>query len=65
MRNIKFPKCPICLQEIKSDATLTNYCRLCGMAIDGSNKRFCCKICESKLRAISKNKKSESNGKNN
>jgi hypothetical protein len=55
MTNIEFPKCPICLQEIKSDATLTNYCGLCGMAIEGNDRRFCCKICESGLRMIYKN----------
>ncbi len=51
------PKCSICLKTITSDATLPNYCRLCGMVIEENNQKFCCKGCKFRLKRILKGKK--------
>ncbi len=67
MKNATFPECPICLKIITSDATLPNYCRLCGMVIDENNQKFCCEECKFRLKRILKAKKTrgEIRGRNN
>ena len=68
--DVLFPKyatCPICLRAIKSDATIPNHCRLCGMGIEGGNQKFCCKDCEIDAKRFSKILKREGrdSGNNN
>jgi len=49
MTQITSLACPICEKEIMSDATITNYCKLCGMNIENSRKEFCCSNCKNKF----------------
>jgi predicted amidophosphoribosyltransferase len=49
MKEIEFPKCTICKQNMKSNATNPNYCRLCGMTIE-QKQEFCCESCRKKYR---------------
>jgi predicted nucleic acid-binding Zn ribbon protein len=48
MSKLNFPKCPICDQEITSDATIPSYCKLCGMGIE-KGQQFCCEACDFKF----------------
>lgn len=52
MKNVIFPRCPICFQNIISDSNMPNYCRLCGMGIEEKDQKFCCKNCNDKLKKI-------------
>ena len=54
--NIEEKKCPICSKTIRSDATIHEYCKLCGMGIPefseapklqtkDETEYFCCDKC--------------------
>ena len=56
--NIEEKKCPICSKTIRSDATIHEYCKLCGMGIPEPSEvpklqteegtlYFCCDRCYS------------------
>ncbi|MFH1229649.1 MAG: hypothetical protein V1678_04480 [Candidatus Aenigmatarchaeota archaeon] len=51
MKKETLANCPICFQEIRSDAQAFGYCRLCGMST-AVNKEFCCQDCSTKFKKI-------------
>jgi hypothetical protein len=59
MKKLELDNCPICLQELKSDALVKNYCKLCGMIIE-ENKKFCSLECRNKFKKF----KGDKNGRN-
>ncbi len=44
--------CLICEQEMISDISAKNYCKLCGMIIENNKNKFCCYDCEDKYNQI-------------
>jgi len=52
MKNQDSIQCPICKDEVLSDATIKNYCALCGMAIEEEGKEYCSKHCEIEFKKL-------------
>lgn len=51
MKSEMFPACPVCEEEMASDANAESYCKLCGMSMTAIGKRFCVS-CEQKFRLM-------------